>query len=365
MAIIADMIQLREKTKTVVVICAFAQYDAPAPSVQGRTQLPELNQIGPAVLRLQALFSSERYQSEGIEVIPALQCVNKFDLLAKLADIRNAVEGRAGTNLVLFWSGHGGLDGRSFRLATPETHAPIRQEDGLGLDQISLEVGIARASTWTLFLDACYAGAGFEDVVTTVNRQVMAEARVLRDFRAMFSSAPYERALDSVFLNTVIDVLQNGPSPAVKAFAQSQGGGFEFNSANKLLSVSEVSDAITAEYEADPARFRNAKPPQTVRAGDKSFWIFPNPQFEKNRPSRSAEDVYSTIARPSDLEAHFFPKAVGIDNLETGWHFTGRVDATRAILQWIRRQPTTALSDSLYVLAADGAARENPPCSAD
>ena len=305
-------------------------------------------------MRLQALFSSERYQSEGIEVVPALQCVNKFDLLAKLADIRNAVEGRAGTNLVLFWSGHGGLDGRSFRLATPETHAPIRQEDGLGLDQISLEVGIARASTWTLFLDACYAGAGFEDVVTTVNRQVMAEARVLRDFRAMFSSAPYERALDSVFLNTVIDVLQNGPSPAVKAFAQSQGGGFEFNSANKLLSVSEVSDAITAEYEADPARFRNAKPPQTVRAGDKSFWIFPNPQFEKNRPSRSAEDVYTTIARPSDLETHFFPKAIGIDNLETGWHFTGRVDATRAILQWIRRPPPTSLSDSLYVLAADG-----------
>ena len=335
-----------------MVICAFAQYNAPGPSVQNRTQLPELNKIGPAVSRLQELFSSERYQSEGIEVIPPLQCESKYDLQARLADIRKAVEGRVGINLVLFWSGHGGLDGRSFRLATPDTFDPIEQEDGLGLDEISREAGIARVSTWTLFLDACHAGAGFEDVVSAVSRQVMDEARVLRGFAAMFSSAPYDRARDSVFLNTVIDVLQHGPSPAVKAYAQSQGGGIEFNPNNKLLSVSEVSNVITAEYEADPERYRKMKPPLKVESNSRTFWIFPNPQFQKNQPSRSAEDVYRTIARPSDLESHFFPKAIGIDNLETGWHFTGRVDATRAILKWIRK-PSTTRSGSLYVLAAD------------
>ena len=346
------MIQLREKTKTVVVICAFAQYDAPEPSVRNRTQLPELNQIGPAVLRLQALFSSERYQSEGIEVIPALQCQNKFELLASLDKIKAAVCNRVGVNLVLFWSGHGGFDAGSFRLATPETSAPIEQDDGLGLDEISRNIGFARVSTWTLFLDACHAGAGFGDVVAAVSRQVMAEAKVLRGFGSVYSSAPYDRARDSVFLNKLIDVLEKGPSSVADIHRQTQGLASAFNPNDRLLEVPQIFKAVNAEYQADPAKFRNATLPMPVYGGD--YALFPNPLYEKNRPSRSAEDVYRTIARPSDLETHFFPKAIGIDNLETGWHFTGRVDATRAILQWIRKPPTTALSDSLYVLAADG-----------
>ena len=347
------MIQLRGNTKTVVVICAFAQYNAPGPAVHNRTQLPVLSQIGPAVSRLQKLFSSERYQSEGIEVLPPLQCESNFDLLAKLSEIGKTVQDRPRTNLILFWSGHGGLDVGSFRLATPDTYAPIKQVDGLGLDEISRHVGIAQVSTWTLFLDACYAGAGLKDVVTAVDRQNMAEAGVLRYSTAMFSSGPYERARDSVFLNTVIDVLQRGPSPAAQDFAQSQGGGIEFNPNNKLLSVSEVSDVITAEFEADPVRYRNVNPPLTVDANNRTFWIFPNPQFRKNQPSRLVEDAYRSIARATDLESHFFPKAIGIDSLETGWHFTGRVDATRAILKWMREAPTTP-KDCLYVLVADG-----------
>jgi len=345
------MIQLRANTKTVVVICAFAQYNAPEPSVQNREQLPELNQIGPAVSRLQKLFSSERYQSEGIEVVPALQCKSRGELQDKLDEIRNAVQDRPETNLILFWSGHGGLDDGSFRLATPDTYAPIEQEDGLGLDEISRYVGIARVNTWTLFLDACQAGAGFKDVVEAVSRQVMAEARVLRGFGAVYSSAPYERALDSVFLNMVIDVLLKGPSEAAVVFAQGQGRAGAFNPNERVLSAAQVFEAVNAEYQADPVRVRDASLPMSVFSGN--FWLFPNPQYRSNQPSRLMEDAYRTIALTSDLKNHFFPKAIGIDTLESGWHFTGRVDATWAILQWMRKTPTTK-SDSLYVLVADG-----------
>ena len=255
--------------------------------------------------------------------------------------------------MVLFWSGHGGLDGRAFRLATPDTFAPIEQEDGLGLDEISRDIGIARVSTWTLFLDACHAGSGFEDVVTAVNRQLMGEASALRGFGAMFSSAPYEKARDSIFLNTVIDVLEKGPSSAAQEFAERQGGGGVFNPHNRLLSVSEVFEAVPAEYQADEARFRKASPPASVFGGSMSLRIFPNPQFREGKPSRLMEDAYRAIARRTDLDSHFFPKAIGIENLETGWHFTGRVDVTRAILQWMQR-PVSTPADALYVLAADG-----------
>lgn len=342
------MLQLRDDTKTVVVICAFARYDPPDPHRHaGRTQLAELPQVGPAVARLQALLDSDAYRAAGIEAVPLLQCRSRTELKDHLVEVRDAVRVRSGTHMVLFWSGHGGLDGGSFRLATPDTQDPIEQEDGMGLDEVARDAGIARVRSWTLLLDACHAGAGFGDVVAAVNRQLMGEAGTLRGFGALFACAPYERARDSVFLNTVVDVLQGGPSAAAQAFGDSQGGGGVFNPFNKLLSVAELFEAVPTEYLADPTRFRQAQPPTPVSGGNPR--LFPNPQYRPQQPSRLVEDAYRAIARSADLEGHFFPKAVGIENLEVGWHFSGRVDATRDILRWMEAGP-----DALYVLAADG-----------
>ncbi|MEY4563669.1 MAG: hypothetical protein RLZZ618_2946, partial [Pseudomonadota bacterium] len=345
------MAGLGKSTKTVVLICAFPRYAAPDSSSPHRTQLPELTQIEPAVERLEALLSSERYRSEGIEVVTLRGCDTKAQLQSQLAGIREAVRGRPGTNMVLFWSGHGGTDAGSFRLATPETLGPIEQEDGLGIDEISRAAGIARVSTWTLFLDACHAGAGFADVVSAVSRQASAESELLRGFGWMYSASPYERARDSVFLSTLIDVLQRGPSAGATAFSQAQGRAGAFNPFDRLLSGGQIFEAVDAEYQADPVRFRNGSLPMPVFGGH--FALFPNPAYQKNQPSRLVEDAHRPITRPTDLESHFFPKAVGIDSLEAGWHFTGRVDATRQILRWMK-QPAAQALGRLYVLAADG-----------
>ena len=77
------------------------------------------------------------------------------------------------------------------------------------------------------------------------------------------------------------------------------------------------------------------------------------PQFGGNQLRRLVEDAYRTIARTSDLENHFFLKAIGIDSLESAWHFAGQVAATQAFLQWMRKTPTTR-ADFLYVLVAAG-----------
>ena len=352
---ISIMIELREDTKTVVVIVGFSSYAAPDPTQKRRTQLQSLEQIPPTVARLQALMESQRYRSAGIEVVLLGPASAVEEVRARLKSIRQAVQQRAagGLNLVIFWSGHGGLDGRHFRLATPDTYAPVEQEDGMGVDEVLREAGVARVATCTLFLDTCYAGAGLEDIFRSVGTQFMAEAPTLRGFGALFGSAPYERARDSVCLSTVIDVLEKGPSAAAMALAETMGGG-NFNPFNRLLSVAEVFEAVPTEYEADPLRFRQASAPTAHLSGSTRVRIFPNPQFRENQPSRLVEDVGRSIARGTDLDSHFFPKAVGIDNLETGWHFTGRVDATRAILQWMKRAPAPGPVGHLYVLAADG-----------
>jgi len=349
------MMQLRQDTKTLVIIAGFSTYAAPDAALAGRRQLQSLEQIPPTVARLQSLLELQRYSAEGIQVVPLGSVSTVEEVRARLKEIRQTLQQRAaaGLNLVLFWSGHGGLDGRYFRLATPDAYAPIEQEDGMSVDEVLREAGVARVGTCTVFLDTCHAGAGLEDIFRTVSNQFVAEAPTLRGFGALFASAPYERARDSVFLNTVIDVLERGPSSAAMSRAESLGGG-SFNPYNRLLSVAELFEAVPAEYESDPLRFRQATAPTGHLTGSTGLRFLPNPQYRKHQPSRLVEEVARSIARGTDLESHFFPKAVGIDSLETGWHFTGRVDATRAILQWMTQAPPPGPIGHLYVLAADG-----------
>ena len=125
-----------------------------------------------------------------------------------------------------------------------------------------------------------------------------------------------------------------------------------FNPFNKLLSLSELFEAVSNEYRADSGKYQRAAP-WPIQGGAVNPRLFPNPQFQAHQPSRLAENAYRAIARASDLESHFFPKALGIDNLESGWHFAGRIEATRSILAWMASS-SQRTEDRLYVLAAEG-----------
>ena len=277
---------------------------------------------------------------------------DKVKLLESFEVIREAVRERPGVNLVVFWSGHGNIHEKSFRLATRNTCDPIEYEDGIGLNDVLRESGVARVNTWTLFLDACYAGEGLGDVMGAAHDLLKSESGRLRGYGALCASAPFKRSRDSVFLDTVISVLELGMSASANAHAESEGGGGEFNPFNRLLSLSELFEAVSSEFRADPAKYRHAQP-WPILGGPVNPRLFPNPQFREREPSRLVESAYRAIARATDLESHFFPKALGIDNLESGWHFAGRVDATRSILAWMSR-PAESANERLCVLAADG-----------
>ncbi len=343
------MFELPEGTRTLVLLCAFSTYDAP--SKPKRKQLPTLDRIEPTLQRLQQLLTSDLYAAEGIQPLTLLNS-SKRELLESLEAMRDELSERPGVNLVVFWSGHGNIHEKSFRLATRNTCDPIEYEDGIGLNDVLRESGVARVNTWTLFLDACYAGEGLGDVMGAAHDLLKSESGRLLGYGALCASAPFERSRDSVFLDTVIDVLEQGMSETARTYAEIEGGSGEFHPHTRLLSLGELFDAVSIEFRADPSKYRHAQP-WSILDGPIYPRLFPNPQFREREPSRLVESAYRAIVRASDLESHFFPKAVGIDNLESGWHFAGRVDATRSILAWMSG-PAESANDRLLVLAADG-----------
>jgi WD40 repeat protein len=343
------MFELLQNTRTLAVLCAFSTYDAPTKA--GRRQLQTLERVQPTFDSLKTLLCSERFIAAGIQAVVLLN-QSQSELMLQFEEIRDAMAEQPGVNMVVFWSGHGNIDEKSFRLAIRNTYDPIKYEDGIGLDEIIRKSGVRQVGTWTIFLDACYAGEGLTDVVDTAHGLLKSEAGTLRGYGALCSSAPFEKSRDSAFLETVVELLAKGPSDTVRNAAANVGGGGMFNPNNKLLNLSDLFNAVSAEYVAQTSKYRSAKP-WRILGGDVDPWIFPNPQYQENQPSRLVENAYRAIARNSDLESHFFPKALGIDNLESGWHFTGRVDATRSILGWMAR-PSLLQEDRLYVLAAGG-----------
>ena len=121
---------------------------------------------------------------------------------------------------------------------------PIDYEDGVGLEEVMRQSGVARVETWTMLLDACYAGEGLANVMKAAQDLLKNEKSQLLGYGVLCSSSPYERARDSVFLDTIVRVLESGPSKAAISFADQEGGGGSFHSDNRLLSVGELFAAV-------------------------------------------------------------------------------------------------------------------------
>ncbi|MGH8931192.1 MAG: hypothetical protein ACRDZO_11360, partial [Egibacteraceae bacterium] len=205
--------------------------------------------------------------------------------------------GGAGTGLLL-WTGHCELGGTKPRLL-----ASGHPDDWVSASALAEDLADRPFQRWVVVVDACYAYQ-VAQILTSQLNQVVGR---MRDGRFALLSAA--NALDEVqagaFTTALTAVLRQGP--AQRWWSRRQ----------QFLDL----DAVMAKLEEHhPGVGAGMQSTGGYRLGE----CFPNPLY-----------VETAVAEALD-EAHFLPKAAGIEAGEAGWFFTGRVDALTRICEWLR-----------------------------
>ena len=333
---------LSESTKTIVALLAFTEY---AQADGDQTRLDSLPHSAEQHARLRTLFNSPRYRQAGFEVLDLKSCTDSGDVLKRLKQVGDLANSRPVASVVLVWSGHGQTFDRDLRLATPECTDPLDDTSGLPAKEIVIQSGARRARHFCVFIDACEAGGSALEFAQVAAAREWNGADNEHSFAAFYASYPFageKKAKDGVYLSLLASVLERGPSKEAVARARQAWGNFGFNDKDRLLSAEDIEQGISAEILADPQVARGVQVPGATKFG--AQYLFPNPLFSASAPARMVDQ--------EALDTHFLPKARGIEPSEQGWHFTGRVQATRDILQWANAEPGSA--PPVYVLIGSG-----------
>jgi WD domain, G-beta repeat/Caspase domain len=342
-------------TKTLILVCGFGRYREPSEieTNANRSRFDTLDNVGPTISRLQNIFESPAYRRSNIQTISYLSGRSAEEIRTSLTSLRSELKKLKEANLILIWCGHGERVNTRLRLATSDCLSPLDDADGLSLNDIAKATGISQVKTWTVFLDACYAGAAIDEAATLIADNMKSDRQNLAGYGALFSASPFAQASDSLFTTTLADVLEQGPSEKViEGSPQLLAPYGAFNINEPRLDLQEVFKAVRKEFSADPVKFNGLPEPRSLQVDFEKIFL-PNPRFIDKSQPELIEVRYRAVARSDQLETHFFAKAVGIEDLQMGWHFSGRKAATQSILAWLK-QPVVGQKNALYILVADG-----------
>ena len=148
--------------------------------------------------------------------------------------------------------------------------------------------GVARVGTWTLFLDACYAGKGLGDVMhgahdllesETAPCAVMALCAQARRLKGLETASFWTRW--SACWSTVRAQL-SAPMPTARGEAACS------TPSTGSYILSELFNAVSNEYRAD-LDSTGGQSHGHILGGAINPQVFPNPQFHEHQPSRLAE----------------------------------------------------------------------------
>jgi Caspase domain len=335
----------------VVIPVGISRYEAASDAdiKAGRGHFRELPKVDSDLKTLAELFGSESYRKSGFEVRPVLTGTTGqiTDSLNRLfADLGN----EPALTVVLIWSGHGETpNGGDLRLATQESHPPMRGGEGFSPTELVNKLAGANVKAFCLVFDVCQAGAAVADVAQTAAKRFR-ETPVdnIRHMAALFSAQAFEEAEDGLFAEIFAQVLRKGPSPEALASLAEQGrGGFAYN---RLLTMSDLGGVMRAEFELKKTDRPRVQTPSFQSIDD--FPFFPNPLFKPGAPPVGVDAARRRWSR-RDFEAHFLPKARGLEPSEEGWYFCGRAAVSRDIVSWLNR-PGDAGAQGVYVLTGDG-----------
>ncbi len=328
--------------KTLVAMFSFSDYA----SGQGEQQsLKSLKGSAEAQARLRAVFEAPRFREAGFKVLDLAPCSDAVEVLTRLKEIGALIRSRPEMNVVLVWSGHAQTFDRRLRLATPECVDPLHEASGVPADELITQCGAKMARNFCVVIDSCEAGGAFLDFAGVAASVQWSPVKPDRSFAAFYASYPFQEAKDGVYLNLMASVLDRGPSEQAEAKLREICGNFGFSDKNRLLSAQELDQGILGETLANPAKAHGVRIPGASVFGRQ--YLFPNPRFRPN--------ARACLVDRHALETHFLPKARGIefnDIDDDGWHFAGRVQATRDVLEWIA-SPSNS-KRRIYVLTGEG-----------
>ncbi|MGH8904472.1 MAG: hypothetical protein ACRDYA_23010, partial [Egibacteraceae bacterium] len=231
-----------------------------------------------------------------------------------LASLRAWGGDRSASTGLLLWTGHCEL---ADAIDEPQLLGGGPGGDGVDASTLATQIANRRFARWVIVVDACYAYQVGAMVAEKLNRVVgrMSDAR----FAILSSADALSEAEAGVLTAALAAVLREGPDQRWWSRRQ------------QLLSLDAVMARLEEYLEEHHPSY--AHEPMQNTGGRRVGECFPNPLY-----------VETTVAEALD-EAHFLPKAKGVEAGESGWFFTGRVHALRRICSWLRRA-----GDPLFVV---------------
>jgi hypothetical protein len=221
-------------------------------------------------------------------------------------------------HLILFWTGHGALDGGHYLVCRNSPRSGLTAFNAIDASNLGPVIANSHAEKILVILDACYSGHGASEIASSVARILALRTPAPGQERAIAviaSAHPLEKAREGIFCGAVRSVLFEPKTPRLwsekDAFIHSE---FFARAIGKLL----PSDVSRPEYKAD---------------GIGQNFI-PNPLY---RPGQIAEIVEERAWRlqQSGGAEHFDLAARGIEVGGSGWYFSGRRELLRKLVAWL------------------------------
>lgn len=340
--------EILDTAKVIVVPIGIGVYQEPKSQVDDRQAFPRLAEVDKDIRRLCRLFATEAYTAVGFQVMPPIRGTYTT-VWRRLRQVVDQVKLMPGRQLVLLWSGHAEAIGDGdLRLATADSLTPMTAADGWAPSELVNLLSAARAQGLYIVLDVCQAGQAAGSLAAQAARRMMDQPPPrgqLPGFATICSAQPYEKAKDGLFARVLEGVLREGPSQAGRDLIEAQRyGGLTYN---QLLTPRDLHSVLEAEFAVLHRSDPYVQKPMTAAVGA-DFPIFVNPLWRAEALPRRMDELGGYVSGV-DAELHFLPKARGLEPGEQGWNFTGRVDASRRISEFLAQR----VDDTLLVVTGD------------
>lgn len=324
-------------TRTVLATIAVATYEPPDAELapDNATAFAPLPRAAASLAELAAFL-----RDRGFEEIVALPAEGAPDYegarraLQRVAKRVRELAREGAVDVVLVWCGHGEVVDGDLRLATADSWAPMDGASGQSPSELARALPMAAVRQAVIVIESCHAGGGVAQMADAVARALDRRrfADDVPNLVVVASCQKDEKSLEGQFIATLLQVLRDGPSPAALQALAELGGG-HWSPHNQLLTPSEVLRVVEAEL--DTARPPNGRQRPRLMLVDLDRPVFPNPGAISDAPDMLVEHIVRRAMLPEEAEAHFLPKARGLEPGEEGWQFTGRLAANQALVAWL------------------------------